>query len=289
MEVRSELVWDIQYLVHLQRAANAQKVEGRTDGERERGQRGESNTVDAHETPFVEVSKCEGAFSNIWTTHPSLSLALMNRSQPQRSFLSRIQSVNAALPIFSFSLELYLCSSEAWNGAWTPAGVKSSPRLNLPTSRDVTKLKLDRHLQLTSAFSNLTLRSETRGGCPLLTLGLWYCNAWAVCDKQVHDRVTGDIDSGCCNHVAKGDRAAGGHIRGDRVRGNLAVAVGAHVALELRGRLAVDTTQVADENTTGGRAAKAPWTLLPLLAVVLLGVNTKVCQRGEAWRMTRVV
>lgn len=46
MEVRSELVRDIQYLVHLQRAANA-RVEGR---DRERGQRGDSNTVDAHNT-----------------------------------------------------------------------------------------------------------------------------------------------------------------------------------------------------------------------------------------------
>lgn len=52
--------------------------------------------------------------------------------------------------------------------------------------------------------------------------------------------------------------------------------------LELGGCLAVDAAQVADENPTGGRATKAPWTLLPFLPVVLLGMNAKVCQCGEA-------
>lgn len=58
--------------------------------------------------------------------------------------------------------------------------------------------------------------------------------------------------------------------------------MGAHVPLELGGRLAVDATQVAYQNAAGGRATEAPRTVLPLLAVVLLGVDTKVGQRGEA-------
>lgn len=84
----------------------------------------------------------------------------------------------------------------------------------------------------------------------LLTVGLWCCNARAVCDKQVHHRVTSDIHSRCCHHVTKGDRAAGTHTGGDGARSTLAVAMGAHVALELGGCLAVDTAQVADEYAT---------------------------------------
>lgn len=116
----------------------------------------------------------------------------------------------------------------------------------------------------------------------LLTLGLRCCNARAVCDEQVHHRVTGDVDSGCCHHVAKGDGAAGSHIRGDGVLGGLVVGVGAHVPLELGGRLAVDATQVTDEHAARGAATKAPRAVLPLLAVVLLSVDTKVRQCGEA-------
>lgn len=113
-------------------------------------------------------------------------------------------------------------------------------------------------------------------------MGLWRCNARAVCDEQVHHRVTGDIDGGCRHHVAKGDGAAGSHIRGDGARGALVVAVGAHVPLELGGRLAVDAAQVADEYAARSCAAKAPRTVLPLLAVVLLGMDAKVRQCGEA-------
>ena len=145
----------------------------------------------------------------------------------------------------------------------------------------MTKLKPDSHLQVTSTFSHLTLSSGARVSYLALTVGLWCCNARAVRDKQVHHCVAGDIDGGRRHHVAKGDRAAGTHIRRDGARGALVVAVGTHVPLELSGRLAVDAAQLADENTTGGRAAKAPGTLLPLLAVVLLGVNTKVRQCGE--------
>lgn len=78
-------------------------------------------------------------------------------------------------------------------------------------------------------------------------MGLRRCNARAVCDEQVHHSVTGDVHSRRCHHVAKGNRAAGSHIRGDGARSALVVAMGAHVPLELGGCLAVDATQVADE------------------------------------------
>lgn len=108
----------------------------------------------------------------------------------------------------------------------------------------------------------------------LLTVLLRRRDARAVCDEQVHHRVPRDVHGGRCHHVAEGDGAAGSHIRGDGARGGLAVAVGAHVPLELGGCLAVDAAQVADEHATRGRAAKAPRTVFPLLAVVLLGVDT---------------
>lgn len=117
---------------------------------------------------------------------------------------------------------------------------------------------------------------------PLLTVGLWRCDARAVCDEQVHHGVTGDVDGGRRHHVAEGDGATGSHIGGDGARGTLAVCMGAHMALELGGRLAVDAAQVADEHAARGRAAEAPGTVFPLLAVMLLGVDTQVCQCGEA-------
>lgn len=115
----------------------------------------------------------------------------------------------------------------------------------------------------------------------LLTVGLWSCNARAVCDQQVHHCVASHIHSGCSHHVAEGDRATSNHVRGGGARGGLAVAVGAHVPLKLRGCLAVDATQVADEHTSGACAPKASWAVLPLLAMVLLGMYAKVRQRGE--------
>lgn len=63
---------------------------------------------------------------------------------------------------------------------------------------------------------------------------------------------------------------------------SLVVVVGAHVTLELGWCLAVDTTQVADKYTTRGCAPKTPWAVLPLLAMVLLGMDSKVSQCGEA-------
>lgn len=113
-------------------------------------------------------------------------------------------------------------------------------------------------------------------------MGLRRGDARAVCHQQVHHRVTRHVHSGSRHHVAKGDGAAGGHVGGDGAGRPLVVAVGAHVALELGWRLAVDAAQVADEDAARGRAAKASWALLPLLAVVLLGVNAEVRQGGEA-------
>ena len=115
----------------------------------------------------------------------------------------------------------------------------------------------------------------------LLTLGLWGSNARTVCDQQVHHCITGDVDSGRRHHAAQRDGAAGRCAGGDGA--GLAGAVSAHVALELGGCLAVHATQVAHQDTARGRAAKAAHTVLPLLAVVLLGMDTKVCQGGEAW------
>lgn len=63
--------------------------------------------------------------------------------------------------------------------------------------------------------------------------------------------------------------------------------VGAHVALQLGGGLAVHPAQLAHKDTTGARAAEDTSTLLPLLAVVLLGVDAQVGQSGEAWRRRR--
>lgn len=109
------------------------------------------------------------------------------------------------------------------------------------------------------------------------------CDAGAVRDQQVHHRVARHVHGGRRPHVAEGDGAAGRHLGGDGAGGGLAVAVGAHVALQLRGRLAVDAAQVADQDAARGRAAEASRAVLPLLAVVLLGVDTQVRQRGEAW------
>lgn len=75
----------------------------------------------------------------------------------------------------------------------------------------------------------------------LLTLRLWYCDARAVRDQQVHHGAAGDIDGVSSHHVAERHRAAGGHAGGDWAGSSLVAVVGAHVPLELGGRLAVDT------------------------------------------------
>lgn len=58
-----------------------------------------------------------------------------------------------------------------------------------------------------------------------------------------------------------------------------------HVTLQLRGRLALHATQLAEQHPAGTRPAKAPprpAALLPLLTVVLLSVDSQVRERGEA-------
>lgn len=65
------------------------------------------------------------------------------------------------------------------------------------------------------------------------------------------------------------------------------VGVGAHVTLELRGRLALHPAQLAEQHAAGPRPAEAaprPAALLPLLPVVLLSVDAQVRERGEAWK-----
>lgn len=119
---------------------------------------------------------------------------------------------------------------------------------------------------------------------PPLTVGLRHGDARAVRDQQVHHRVAGHVHSRCRHHVAEGHGAGGGHAGVDRTDHHcLAARVGTHVTLELRGRLAVDAAQMADEHASGSGAAEAAGAVLPLLAVVLLGVDAQVRQRGEAW------
>lgn len=84
------------------------------------------------------------------------------------------------------------------------------------------------------------------------------------------------------HHVAEGHGAAGGHAGGDCAGRGLPAAVSAHVTLQLSGRLAVDAAQVTNEDSAGGSAAETPGALLPLLSVMLLGMDAEVRQCGEA-------
>lgn len=99
----------------------------------------------------------------------------------------------------------------------------------------------------------------------------------AVSDQQSH-----------CASAGHRDRHAGG-AHGPRARlvggGVALVGVGAHVTLELRGRLALYPAQLAEQHAAGPCPAESPprpAALLPLLAVVLLGVDTQVGEGGEA-------
>lgn len=119
---------------------------------------------------------------------------------------------------------------------------------------------------------------------PPLTVGLRHGDAGAVRDQQVHHRVAGHVHGRRRHHAAEGHGAGGGHAGVDRAgHHGLATRVGAHVALQLRGRLAVDAAQVADEHAARGRAPEAAGAVLPLLAVVLLSVDAQVRQRSKAW------
>lgn len=99
----------------------------------------------------------------------------------------------------------------------------------------------------------------------------------AVSDQQSH-----------CASAGHRHRHAGG-AHGPRARlvggGVALVGVGAHVTLELCGRLALYTAQLAEQHATGPCPAESPprpAALLPLLAVVLLGVDAQVGEGGEA-------
>ena len=100
----------------------------------------------------------------------------------------------------------------------------------------------------------------------------------AVSYQQSHRARTGHSDR----------HAGGAHGAGARlVGGGVAlVGVGAHVTLELRGRLALHPAQLAEQHAAGPRPAEAPScpaALLPLLTMMLLSVDTQVGERGEAW------
>lgn len=115
----------------------------------------------------------------------------------------------------------------------------------------------------------------------LLTVGLLRRDARAVRDQQVHHRVPRYVHGGRRHHVTEGDGAAGSHVGCDGAGRALVVCVGAHVTLELGGRFAVDPAQLADEDAAGAGAPKPAGTVLPFLAVVLLGVDPQVRQRRE--------
>lgn len=64
------------------------------------------------------------------------------------------------------------------------------------------------------------------------------------------------------------------------------VGVRAHVTLKLGGRLALNAAQPADQHAACSGPTEDPppsAALLPLLAVVLLGVHAQVGEGGEAW------
>ena len=96
-----------------------------------------------------------------------------------------------------------------------------------------------------------------------------------------------------CAGAGHGDGHAGG-ADGSHARlvgvGIALVGVGAHVTLELRGRLALHPAQLAEQHSSGARPTEAPprpAALLPLLAVMLLSVDAQVGEGGEAWRTDR--
>lgn len=114
--------------------------------------------------------------------------------------------------------------------------------------------------------------------CGVLAVGLGG-NTGAVSYQQSHRAGAGH-----------GDRHAGGAHRaraGGVGPGFALVGVGAHVTLELRGRLTLDPAQLTEQHAAGARPAKAaprPPALLPLLAVVLLGVDAQIGEGGETWK-----
>ena len=99
----------------------------------------------------------------------------------------------------------------------------------------------------------------------------------AVSDQQSHRAGAGHGDSNAGGAQCARARRVGA--------GATLVGVGAHVTLELRGGLALHPAELAEQHPTGARPAEAPpgtAALLPLLAVVLLGVDTQVGEGGEA-------
>lgn len=142
-------------------------------------------------------------------------------------------------------------------------------------------LRLPPRLHPTSAPDPLPCSPTPALPCPhsppsVLAVGL-RGDTGAVSDQQSH-----------CASTGHRDRHAGG-AHGPRARlvggGVALVGVGAHVTLELRGRLALYPAQLAEQHAAGPGPAESPprpAALLPLLAVVLLGVDAQVGEGGEA-------
>lgn len=100
-------------------------------------------------------------------------------------------------------------------------------------------------------------------------------NTGAVSNQQSHRGSAGHSDghAGCAHSVGTG-----------RVRTGLGlVGVGAHVTLELCGRFALHTTQLAEQHSRPTKDPLRAAALLPLLAMMLLSVHAQIGERGEAW------
>lgn len=120
--------------------------------------------------------------------------------------------------------------------------------------------------------------------CPpsLLAVGRG-CDPGAVGHQQSHAAGAGHGDG----HAGGAHRPGAGGVVAGVVAGVSLGGVGAHVTLELRGRLALHPAQLAQQHTAGPSPPKAPprpAALLPLLTVVLLSVHPQVGERGEAWK-----
>lgn len=95
-----------------------------------------------------------------------------------------------------------------------------------------------------------------------------------------------------CASAGHRDRHTGGspRARARRVRASISlVGVGAHVTLKLRCCFALYATELAEQYPASACPAEAtpcPATFFPLLPVVLLSMDAKVGESGEAWKTT---
>lgn len=121
--------------------------------------------------------------------------------------------------------------------------------------------------------------------CPpsVLTVGLGG-DTRAVSYQQSHCASTGHSDS----YAGGAHRACARWVRA----GVGLVGVGAHVTLELRGRLTLHPAKLAEQHPAGTCPTKAPpcpTALFPLLAMVLLSMDTQVGEGGKTWKTQRLL